>query len=196
MSKRSTSVALFLAGATAFALAGCREETVDAQAFPDLQSCLDTAGAGSLFSAEDCRKGFAEAAALNAETAPRYDSLEVCEAQYGAGNCASEAEATTGGSGSIFMPLLAGYLLGNMLGGGRGLGAQPLHRTADGRFTNPAGTASYANNTGKGQIGTAAFAKAPSTIGKPPMTKATAVQSGGFGASSTRATGGVRSLGG
>ncbi|PTV97473.1 uncharacterized protein YgiB involved in biofilm formation [Rhodobacter aestuarii] len=196
MSKRSTSVALFLVGATAFALAGCREETVDAQAFPDLQSCLDATGSGSLFSADDCRKGFEEAQALNAETAPRYDSLEVCEAQYGEGNCGSEQQVTGGsGMGSIFMPLLAGYLMGNMLGGGRGLGAQPLHRTADGRFATPAGT-TYANNTGKGKVGAGAFTKAPTTVGKPPLTKATAAQRGGFGSSATRSTSGVRSMGG
>ncbi|SIS51129.1 DUF1190 domain-containing protein [Phaeovulum vinaykumarii] len=193
MPKRSTSVSLFLVGAAAFALAGCREDSVDAQAFPDLQSCLDAAGAGSLFSTEDCRQGFAAAETLNAETAPRYDSQEVCEAQYGEGNCVTEAQATGGGSGGIFMPLLAGFLLGNMLGGGRGIGAQPLHRTADGRFTNPAGTATYANNTGKGKLASGAFAKGPTTLGKPPMTKASAMSRGGFGAS---ATSGARSMGG
>ncbi|MFD2174154.1 DUF1190 domain-containing protein [Rhodobacter lacus] len=196
MSKRSATVALFLVGAAAFTLAGCREENVDAQAFPDLQSCLDAAGTGSLFSAEDCRKGFDEAATLNAETAPRYDSLAVCEEQYGKGNCGSEAQAVEGGSGSIFMPLLMGFLLGNMLGGARGIGAQPLHRTADGRFTTPGGGTSYANNTGRGKIGAGAFTKAPTTIGKPPMTRATVAQRGGFGASNTRSTGGTRSLGG
>ncbi len=191
--KRSRTAALVILGATAFSLSGCREETVDAQAFPDLQSCLDAIGADSLFSAEDCRTGFTEAQALNAETAPRYDSLAVCEEQYGAGNCGTEAEATPGGSGSIFMPLLAGYLIGNMLGGGRGIGAQPLYRTADGRFTNPGGTASYANNTGKAKLGSQAFAKAPATVGKPPMTRASALSKGGFGSSTTRST---RSFGG
>ncbi|MFV0335541.1 MAG: DUF1190 domain-containing protein [Tropicimonas sp.] len=190
MRKRSRTAALTIVGAAAFSLSGCREESVDAQAFPDLQSCLDAAGAGSLFSAEDCRAGFDEAVALNAETAPRYDSLAVCEEQYGAGNCGTEAQANPGGSGSIFMPLLAGYLIGNMLGGGRGVAAQPLHRTADGRFTNPAGNASYANNTGKAKLGSSAFTRAPTTLGKPPMTKATAMSRSGFGKSGTRASGG------
>lgn len=190
MQKRSRTVALAIVGAASFALAGCREEQVDAQAFPDLQSCLSSAGAGSLFSEQDCRTAFDEAVALNAETAPRYDSLEVCEAQYGVGNCGAEAQATQGGSGSIFMPLLAGYLIGNMLGGGRGVAAQPLYRTSNGGFTNPSGSATYANNTGSAKLGQSAFAKAPATIGKPPMTKATALSRGGFGASSTRTGGG------
>ena len=196
MRKRSKTAALVIVGAASFTLAGCRDEAVDAQAFPDLQSCLDASGAGSLFSGEDCRTAFAEAQALNVETAPRYDSLEVCEQQYGEGNCGSEAQATTGGSGSIFMPLLDGYLIGNMLGGGRGVAAQPLYKTPDGRFTNPAGNATYSNNTGKAKLGSSAFSKAPTTVGKPPMTKTTAFSRGGFGNSNTRASGGFGGFGG
>lgn len=196
MKKRSRTAALVIVGAASFTLAGCRDETVDAQAFPDLQSCLDAVGAGSLFSGEDCRTAFAQAQALNVETAPRYDSLQVCEQQYGEGNCGTEAQATSGGSGSIFMPLLAGYLMGNMLGGGRGMAAQPLYRTSDGRFTNPAGSAVYSNNTGKGKLNSTAFSKAPTTLGKPPMTKTTAFSRGGFGSSSTRVSGGGYRYGG
>lgn len=190
MKKRSRTAALVIVGAASFALAGCREEQVDAQAFPDLQSCLSAAGTGSLFTEEQCRTAFDEAVALNAETAPRYDSREVCEAQYGVGNCAAEVQATGGGSGSIFMPLLAGYLIGNMLGGGRGVASQPLYRTSSGGFTNPAGTATYANNTGAAKLGQSAFTKAPTTLGKPPLTKATALSRGGFGSSGSRAFGG------
>jgi uncharacterized protein YgiB involved in biofilm formation len=191
MTKRSRTVALAIVGAASFSLAGCREDTVDAQAFPDLQTCLSATGPGGLFTAEDCRTAFNEAQTLNAETAPRYDSLAVCEEQYGPGNCGAEAQATPGGSGSIFMPLMAGYLIGNMLGGGGrgGVAAQPLHRTADGRFTNPAGTATYSNNSGQAKLNSSAFAKAPTTIGKAPMTRATATSRGGFGASGTRASG-------
>ena len=193
MKKRSRTAALVIVGAASFALAGCREETVEAQAFPDLQSCQDAAGSGSLFSGEDCAAAFEEAKTLNVETAPRYDSLQVCEAEFGEGNCSTEAQAAPGGSGSIFMPLLAGYLIGNMLGGNRGVASQPLYRTKDGRFTNPAGTAAYSNNTGKAKLKSSAFAKAPVTLGKPPMTKTTAASRGGFGKSSTRSS---RSFGG
>ncbi|MFV0245865.1 MAG: DUF1190 domain-containing protein [Qingshengfaniella sp.] len=188
MTKRSRTAALMIVGAASFSLAGCRDEAVDAQAFPDLQSCLNAAGPDSLFSPEDCQTGFDQAQALNVETAPRYDSLAVCEEQYGVGNCGSEAQASPGGSGSIFMPLIAGYLIGSMMSGGRGAAAQPLYRTADGRFTNPAGNATYSNNTGKAKLSPAAFTKAPTTVGKPPMSKATAVSRGGFGASAPRSS--------
>ena len=48
MRKRSRTVALSILGATAFTLAGCREEQVEAQAYPDLESCKAAAGQGGL----------------------------------------------------------------------------------------------------------------------------------------------------
>ena len=46
MRKRSRAVALTILGAASFAIAGCREEQVDAQAFPDLASCQAAAAQG------------------------------------------------------------------------------------------------------------------------------------------------------
>lgn len=187
MRKRSRTVALAILGAASFALAGCREEEVDAQAFPNLQACHDAASNGGMFTTAECDTAFAEAEALHVETAPRYDSLAVCEEQHGEGACGSEAAATSGGSGSIFMPLLMGYLLGNMLGG-RGMAAsQPLYRTPDGRFTNATGASTYSSNTGRAKLGSSMFSKPPTTMGQAPMTKASTMSRGGFGSTgSTR----------
>ncbi len=182
MTKRSKRVAIAIIGATAFTLAGCREEQVDAAAFPDLQSCTEEASRGGVFSAQDCEASFAQAETLHVESAPRYDSLEVCEEQHGAGACGSEASATQGGSGGIFMPLLAGYLIGNMLGGRAGMSAgQPLYKTSDGKFTNAARSSTYSNNRGAAKLSTSQFARPTSTVGKTPMTRATASSRGGFG---------------
>ena len=189
--KRSRTVALFILGATAFALAGCGEEEVDAQAFPDLQSCKQAATEGGTFSTLDCDTAFSEAVQLQAETAPRYDSLEVCEAEHGVGACGDEQQVTgTQGGGGIFMPLLAGYLIGNMLSRGATASpaVQPLYKTPDGRFTNATGSSTYASNTGTGKLAATQFTKAPATIGKAPMTKATVAARGGFGGSATGRT--------
>lgn len=183
--KRSSHVALAILGAAAFTLAGCKEEQVDAQAFPDLQSCREAALQGGLFPAADCETAFAEAQKLHVEAAPRYDSLEVCEAQHGPGACGSEQAAQPGGSGSIFMPLMMGYLMGSMLGGQRGAAVQPLYKTPDGKFTNAAGTAAYSSNSGTGKMGASQFTRPPSTIDKPPMSKTTVQSRGGFGAGSS-----------
>ena len=182
MTKRSNRVAIAILGAAAFSLAGCREEEVDAQAFPDLESCTAQAEKGGMFSAQDCDAAFAEAETLHVESAPRYDSLEVCEEQHGPGACGSEAGATQGGSGSIFMPLLAGYLIGNMMSGRAGMSAgQPLYKTSDGRFTNAARSSTFSSNSGAAKLGTSQFSKPPATAGKAPMTRATASSRGGFG---------------
>jgi uncharacterized protein YgiB involved in biofilm formation len=188
MKKRSTHVALVLMGA--FALSGCKEEQVEAQAFPDLQSCKAAASTGGMFSSADCDTAFAEAEALHVESAPRYDSLTVCEEQHGEGACGTEQAAQAGGSGSIFMPMMMGYLLGNMMSNARGTAAaQPLYKTADGRFTNAAGTSTFSSNSGKAKLSASQFTKPPSTIGQAPMTKTTAASRGGFGGSSTASGG-------
>ena len=137
MRTRSRTVALTILGAAAFTVAGCRDEQVEAQAFPDLASCQAAAVNGGLVTADQCSQAFAEAEALHVEAAPRYDSLAVCEEQHGAGNCGSEdQQVSQGGSGSIFMPLLAGYLIGSMLGraGGGMAASQPMYRNAQGGF--------------------------------------------------------------
>jgi uncharacterized protein YgiB involved in biofilm formation len=186
MIKRSRTVAITILGAAAFTLAGCQEEKVDAAAFPNLQACTDTAQNGGLFTVQDCDTAFAEAEALHVEAAPRYDSLAVCEEQHGKDACGTEDTAVQGGSHGIFMPLMAGYLIGNMLGGRNGAAAsQPLYKTANGKFSNAAGTSTFSGNSGSTKLGTSQFAKPATTAGKPPMTQATAKARGGFGSGRT-----------
>ncbi len=181
MRKRSRTVALTILGAASFAIAGCREEQVEAQAFPDLNACLAAADQGGLLTADECRQSFAEAEQLHVESAPRYDSLQVCEEQHGVGNCGSEAQQTNGGSGGIFMPLLAGYLIGSMLGGGGLSRSQPMYRTPQGGYTNAARTSTFSSNTGRAALTSSQFARPAATVGQPPMTRATAASRGGFG---------------
>ncbi|MBC7675343.1 MAG: DUF1190 domain-containing protein [Rhodoferax sp.] len=190
MRKRSHRVALCILGVAAFSLSACVEEEVDAAAFPDLAACKATAALGTQgFSATDCDTAFAEAEVIHAEAAPRYDSLTVCEEQHGEGAC-DEQVASGGGGGGIFMPLMAGYLIGNMLNR-NGPAAQPLYRSASGNFTNAAGTTSYASNSGAGKLGATQFARPATTIGKAPMTAASVQSRGGFGGSAAgRSTGG------
>ncbi|MFT6425196.1 MAG: hypothetical protein ACJAYH_001533 [Celeribacter sp.] len=193
MSKRSKTVALSILGAASFALAGCQEEKIDAQAYPDVETCKAEVGQGGLASTDACDVAFAQAQALHVESAPRYDSIEVCESQHGEGACGTEsAQVGTGGSSGIFMPLLTGYLIGNMLSNRGGMaGSQPLYRKAGGGFTNAAGNASYSGNKGKGSLSSNQFAKPAATAGKAPMTKASVASRGGFGKTSgTRAYGG------
>ena len=182
MTKRSKRVSIAIVGAAAFVLAGCREEQVETSAFPDLQSCLENASLGGMVTSQECETAFSEAQALHVEAAPRYESLEVCQEQHGQEACGSEAAATPGGSGSIFMPLMAGYLIGNMMGGRTGMAAaQPLYKGADGRYTNASRSSTFSSNRGSTKLSTSQFARPASTIGKTPMSRATAASRGGFG---------------
>lgn len=196
--KRSRHVALVLAGAGLLTVAACEDNKVEAQAFPDLQSCLEASKTSGLwFTAEDCQKTFAEAEQTHLETAPRYESQALCEQEHGAGNCGSDPAAQQNpGGGFSFMPLLVGYMMGSMLGRGGGIFSQPMVKNAQGGFTTPNGNQSFASNRGAGKVPTSTFNRAPATIGKPPMSAAQVAQRGGFGRSSTRATGGARGFGG
>lgn len=187
--KRSRSAALFILGAAAFALAGCQEEKTEAAAFPDEASCLAAASPGGWFTEKDCNDAFAEAKALHDETAPRYESREVCEAEHGPGACGADS-ISGGGSGSgIFMPLLMGYMMGQALGGGRVM-SQPVVKTSGGGFATPDGGTKISNLNSGGQVSATAFQKAAVTKGQPPMTKAMVAQRGGFGNTGGTRTGG------
>ena len=206
-SKRSRHVALVLAGTAAVMLAGCKDDKVEAQAFPDLESCIAASEKDGLwFTADDCRTQFAAAQKELAETAPRYESKELCEAEHGQGACGADpagadpnapAAQQQQGGGFSFMPLLVGYMMGSMLSRGGGVFSQPMIRTPNG-FSTPSGTQIFASNRGAGRVPTATFNRAPATIGKAPMTRAQVAQRGGFGASATArtATGGTSARGG
>lgn len=197
--KRSRHVALFLAGSAMLALAACEDDRVDAQSFPDLESCIAAAQENSMwFSQDDCRANFAAAQEEYLETAPRYESKELCEQEHGAGACDADPTQTAqsaGGGGFSFMPLLMGYMMGSMLSRGGGVFSQPMVKTADGKFSTAKGGQSFATNNGTGKVAGSTFARGASTIGKPPMTSAAVQQRGGFGKSATARSGG-RSVGG
>ena len=193
--KRSRHVALALAGTAILALAACEDDKMDAQAFPDLESCIAASEKDGLwFTAEDCRTQFAAAQQELVETAPHYESQELCEQEHGAGACGADPAAQQQGGGFSFMPLLVGYMMGSMLGRGGGVFSQPMVKTPGG-FSTPSGNQTFASNNATGKVPATTFNRAPSTIGKPPMSRAQVAQRGGFGAGATSRSGG-RGFGG
>lgn len=201
--KRSRHVALMLAGSAVLALAACEDERVDAQSFPDLQSCVAAAKDNSLwFTEDDCRNNFANAEKELLETAPRYESKELCEQEHGAGKCETDPTQTAQnpGGGFSFMPMLMGFMLGSMLSRGGGIFSQPMVQTADGRYSTPKGDQSFASNRGAGKVPGQTFTRGPTTMGQAPLTRAAVAQRGGFGAAATARTptggSGGRSMGG
>jgi uncharacterized protein YgiB involved in biofilm formation len=187
--KRSRNVALVILGAAAFGLSACNEEQTEASAFPDKASCLEAVKPGGWFTRDDCDSSFAEAQAIHDETAPRYESRALCEAEHGEGACGGDSATSSGGGGGIFMPLLMGYMIGQALGGGRVM-SQPVVRTAGGGFATPDGGARISNLNSGGKIASSAFTKATVTKGLPPMTKAQVASRGGFGSAGGARAGG------
>jgi len=188
--KRSRSIRLVLLGSVGLVgLVGCddKPEVAEGQFFRDPAECRRVLGS------ESCEASFAEAQKKHVETAPRFASRESCEAQFGAGNCgpapgaagqqaaagqSTPGQATPGQStpgqpgqqaqsgGGFFMPLMFGYMLGNMMN--RGATAQPLYR--DSRNTV------YSGGRSLGTVRAGAGARS-GTIASP------TTQRGGFGAS-------------
>ncbi len=168
--KRSRSIALVMMGVSAIALTACEEAQVDANVFQDLEQCIDQPGA----SRAACEEAFGAAAEQHAAVAPKYTDKADCEADFGAEQCETAPYQTQGG-GSVFMPLMMGYMMGSMLGGGRGFGAQPLYRSAD-----APGTYRTADNKSVGKA-TGATKVARSATSRP-TAKTSTMSRGGFGA--------------
>ena len=191
--KRARTTRLVLLGSAAFGLAACQpEEQVEATVFPSVEECRAVADLPENdFSVEDCVEGFEEAQAIHAESAPRYADQALCEEEHG-GECVVEQRSD---GTSIFLPLLAGYMIGNLLGG-RGMGAQPLYRTGAGRYATPSGGTTLSGLRGKTQVRPASFSANPSTRTAAPLTRQTVNSRGGFGASRTSGGTSTRSFGG
>ncbi|KAF0676059.1 DUF1190 domain-containing protein [Profundibacterium mesophilum] len=190
--KRSKTACTVLLGFSALTLAACEDDTVEAQLFESEAQCeAQGQEGGSWWTPEDCEEGFAQARAEHAEAAPRYDALEVCEEQHGEGMCQEDQFSQGGGFGSIFLPLMAGYMIGNALSGKR---AKPLYAAKGGGFATAGGTTRFARASGSTRLSPASLTRASSTINARPMSRATVSRSGGFGAA--RTSSGSRSFGG
>lgn len=181
--KRSKKAALILmAPMVPFILTGCGEKKTEAVVFSSVEECtsmLTTAAA------DQCLADFKAAQALHPHVAPKYADKAACEADFGVGQCETAPEQHA--SGSFFMPLMMGYLAGQMLNRGgataqpqaqaadvrNGVRSQPLYKSADDRSTfRTASNTPVARSTGMVDV-------RPSQV----QPKASRIaQRGGFGA--------------
>lgn len=183
--KRSQSLKLVLMGSAALSLAAC-EQPVEVGVFETVEQCTVMG-----YSQSACETAIAEARKEHMQSAPKYASRADCEAEFGrcepAPTASQQPPAGTqgpggeqlaqSGSGSFFMPLLAGYMMGQMMGGNR-YAAQPLYRPTSGPA---AGTGFYtgsgtqvASRPGVTQMARSTFDNARAGT--------TTLQRGGFGA--------------
>jgi uncharacterized protein YgiB involved in biofilm formation len=104
--KRSRGVALTtLTAAGTMSLTACGDEPMaEGQVFATVAECV-AAGTPQ----GECQEAYNQALADNANDAPRFESQDLCEGEFGTGQCQERAEA-----GSRFwVPLLGGFLIAN-----------------------------------------------------------------------------------
>lgn len=112
--KRSKKAALVLMVPTAtILLAGCGEERETALVYADPSECASN----GFNSAEQCQADYDEAKSLHPLTAPKFEAKADCEAEFGEGKCEPAPQAASTG-GSFFMPMMMGYMMGQMMNRG------------------------------------------------------------------------------
>jgi uncharacterized protein YgiB involved in biofilm formation len=166
--KKSRSVRLALLGGASMALAACGDDAPpkDATFYSDVQACA------AVYGEEACQDAKAASEKISDEEAPRFARKEECEAEFGAGNC--ESRQTTSGGG-FFMPLMMGYMVGNMLGNNRF--NQPVYRGPNNEAVMPKNGRLFNVGTFSGGASQAAAFR--------PAAQVTPVKRGGFGGSSS-----------
>ena len=139
--KRSkTARLIMMVPAAGMVLAGCGEKPVEVQVFNTPDEC-----AAYYNPPAECKAAFAEAKALHPQVAPRYASKQECETDFGSGQCetapvlAANNTAVVNGteqtqpqsqqSSGFFMPMMMGFMAGQMLNRG-GMASAPQQQTA------------------------------------------------------------------
>lgn len=170
-----------LAITAVFMLAGCEQSDETVSLYQNADDCSKANPSQS----EQCTTAYNNALKEAERTAPKYATREDCVAEFGENQCQqTPAQAGTNAeaqqSGSFWMPLMAGYMMGRMMGGGAGFAQQPLfspktpNSPANGQFVDASGK-NYGSATSGRTMTVPKTAMAPK-----PATTST-ITRGGFG---------------
>ncbi len=173
MSWKSVPVVLTMS-VSLIALTACEEPKVDASIYESIEQCKRD----PIVSDDQCESSFKEARSQHAAVAPKYSTAEDCQADFGAGKCEVAPYKSSSG-GSIFMPLMAGYMMGSLLGGRRSMMSQPLYRSAQ----SPNSLRTAENRNVGSKTGRTTVAKSATSR---PTFKSSTRSRGGFGSSGRR----------
>jgi len=165
--------------ATALTLVAC-DNSEQVAIFENVQQCERQDG----FDAKSCEDNMKLAQEEHVKVAPKYTSAADCEADFGAAQCEAAPQQTSSG-GSIFMPLMMGYMMGNMLSGRSNVATQPLYRSRDDAKNFRTGD----NQKVSGKTG---ISSVPSQVARAPSTKTSTIRRGGFGSSAMASTSSAR----
>ena len=175
MIKSRSSIAITLmVSVSLIALTACDEPKVDASIFKNLDQCKND----QMMRSEKCEASFKEARSQHASVAPKYATKADCQADFGADKCETAPSRTSSG-GSIFMPMMMGYMMGSMLGGRRSMMSQPLYNSSK----NPGAFRTADNRNVGSKTGRTSVAKSATSR---PSFKSSTRSRGGFGSSGRR----------
>ena len=128
--RRSAYVGFSILTLSAAALAGCERHDDQPKVYSSVADCR------AEHPGQACDTAWQASVGEHDQTAPHYTRKEECEAQYGVGHCESRE------GGGFFMPMMAGFVLGQMMhGGGYGYGGgyvgHPVFFSAGGGYRAP-----------------------------------------------------------
>ncbi|MBA0020814.1 DUF1190 family protein [Xenorhabdus nematophila] len=184
-SYRLTPVAL--AVGAVFMLSACEQNDETVSLYTNADECSQANPSQS----EQCKIAYNNALKEAEKTAPKYATREECVAEFGEQQCTQPAQAGVGepqaqaqqsSSGSFWMPLMAGYMMGRLMGGSSAP-SQPLFTSksasspANGKFVDATGK-SYGPATAGGRSMTV-----PKTAMAPKPATTSTITRGGFGES-------------
>lgn len=117
MTKRFTGraaplLAIGTIAAGAFALSRYQSGPDENTMYTSIDQCIEAG-----FNSAVCHTEYQNALDQHQRTAPRFDTQPTCETSFGAGQCLEVPRQQIGetGSGSVFIPLMTGYLLSSAL---------------------------------------------------------------------------------
>lgn len=169
-----------LAVGAVFVLAGCEKSDENVSLYMNSDDC--TRANPSL--SEQCSTAYNSAQQEAVKTAPKYASRADCVAEFGEDQCTqvpaqAGMAAASQHSGGMWMPLMAGYMMGRMMGGG-GSAQQPLFSSraanspARGQFVDASGRSYGAATSGRSMT-------VPKTALAPKPATTQTITRGGFG---------------
>ncbi|KMJ44517.1 hypothetical protein AB204_14015 [Xenorhabdus khoisanae] len=175
-----------LAVSAVFMLSACEQNDETVSLYTNADECSQANPSQS----EQCKVAYNNAVKEAEKTAPKYASREECVAEFGEQQCTQtpaqagvgQAQAQDSSSGSFWMPLMAGYMMGRLMGGSSAP-SQPLFTSksasspANGKFVDATGK-SYGPATAGGRSMTV-----PKTAMAPKPATTTTITRGGFGES-------------
>ena len=170
-----------MAFSAVFLVSGCEQKDEKVSMYMNADQCSQANPGQSA----QCTSAYNSAVKEAARTAPKYANREDCVAEFGENQCQQvpvSAGTEPQNSSSPWMPLMAGYMMGRLMGGGM---AQPLFSPrsaaspARGQFVDASGKTYGPANGGR-------TATVPKSAMTPKPATTTTITRGGFGESVAR----------